>query len=240
MPRWLSATVMATVVACGSAATSRTRLGWSPTSADPRRRADCAGGRAPTDWSRCRDPAGAVFGPAGDKRQRFWVHDKHRYTSPWYLGARRKMVAFGCTRAPYYDPDPRCTKQHGFHHGLDLAMPCGTPLYAAYRTRVVDPESAGSLGSAYGSWAFRLRSGRFHKDFVIGHVRRVFVDPGDVVTRGAAGRPGLERGGARRMPPAPRGPAPRRGLPERRRPLPLHAARETGVIVTRTAGDAPS
>jgi murein DD-endopeptidase MepM/ murein hydrolase activator NlpD len=119
-----------------------------------------------------------------DQRQRFWVHDQHRYTSPWYLGARRKMVAFGCTRAPYYDPDPRCTKQHGFHHGLDLAMPCGTPLYAAYRTRVVAPESAGSLGSAYGSWAFRLRSGRFHKDFVIGHVRRVFVDPGDVVTGG--------------------------------------------------------
>ena len=165
--------------------TSRTRLGWSSTSADPRRRADCAGGRAPTVWSRCRDPAGAASSAQhGDKRQRFWVHDKHRYTSPWYLGARRKMVAFGCTRAPYYDPDPRCTKQHGFHHGLDLAMPCGTPLYAAYRTRVVDPESAGSLGSAYGSWAFRLRSGRFHKDFVIGHVRRVFVDPGDVVTRG--------------------------------------------------------
>jgi murein DD-endopeptidase MepM/ murein hydrolase activator NlpD len=94
------------------------------------------------------------------------------------------MVAFGCTRAPYYDPDPRCTKRHGYHHGLDLAMPCGTTLYAAYRTRVVDPSSSGSLGSAYGPWAFRLRSARFHKDFVIGHVRRVFVEPGDLVARG--------------------------------------------------------
>jgi murein DD-endopeptidase MepM/ murein hydrolase activator NlpD len=94
------------------------------------------------------------------------------------------MIAFGCTRAPYYAPDPRCTGRHGFHHGLDIAMPCGTALYAGYRTRVVDPSSAGSLGAAYGGWAFRLRSGALHKDFVIGHVRHVFVEPGDLVRRG--------------------------------------------------------
>ncbi len=124
--------------------------------------------------------------PASSTRRatRFWVHDTSRYTSPWYAGSRRKMVAFGCTRAPYYDPDPRCTKHHGFHHGLDLAMPCGTPLYAAYRTRVVRRSAPGWLGSAYGDWAFRLRSGRLHRDFVIGHVRHVYVTAGEPVRRG--------------------------------------------------------
>jgi murein DD-endopeptidase MepM/ murein hydrolase activator NlpD len=184
MPRWLSATVMATVVACGSAAPPALASGSHRLPPIPAGERIAVVIGLPSAGPAAATPPAPSSAQQADKRQRFWVHDKHRYTSPWYLGARRKMVAFGCTRAPYYDPDPRCTKQHGFHHGLDLAMPCGTPLYAAYRTRVVDPESAGSLGSAYGSWAFRLRSGRFHKDFVIGHVRRVFVDPGDVVTRG--------------------------------------------------------
>ena len=116
--------------------------------------------------------------------KRFWVNDRHRYRSRWYAGAHRKMIAFGCTPAPYYDPDPRCTAQHGFHHGLDIAMPCGNPLYAGYRARVVAPGSAGSLGDAYGPWAFRVRSERLDKDFVIGHVRQVFVEPGDLVHRG--------------------------------------------------------
>jgi murein DD-endopeptidase MepM/ murein hydrolase activator NlpD len=185
MPRWLSATVMATVVAWSSAvppalASSSHRLPAVPAG----ERIGLAVGRPAPSPGVASPPATSPATRHGDKQQRFWVHDKHRYTSPWYAGARRKMVAFGCTRAPYYDPDPRCSKEHGYHHGLDLAMPCGTPLYAALRTRVVDPESAGSLGSAYGPWAFRLRSGRFHKDFVIGHVRHVFVDPGDVVARG--------------------------------------------------------
>ncbi len=185
MPRWLSATVMATVVACSGAvppalASSSHRLPAVPAG----ERIGLAVGRPAPSPGVASPPATSPATRQGDKQRRFWVQDKHRYTSPWYAGARRKMVAFGCTRAPYYDPDPRCSKEHGYHHGLDLAMPCGTPLYAALHTRVVDPESAGSLGSAYGPWAFRLRSGRFHKDFVIGHVRHVFVDPGDVVTRG--------------------------------------------------------
>jgi murein DD-endopeptidase MepM/ murein hydrolase activator NlpD len=176
---------MATVVACGSAvppplASVSHRLPVVPVG----ERIGVAVGQPATSLGVAAPPATSSPTAHGDQRQRFWVHDKHRYTSPWYAGARRKMVAFGCTRAPYYDPDPRCSKDHGYHHGLDLAMPCGTPLYAAFRTRVVDPESAGALGSAYGPWAFRLRSGRFHKDFVIGHVWHVFVDPGDVVKRG--------------------------------------------------------
>ncbi len=127
--------------------------------------------------------SGAVSSPATQVR-RFWVKDKHFYYSDWYAGRHRKMIPFGCTRAPFYDPDPRCARQRGFHHGLDVAMACRNKLYAGYRTRVVDPASAGSLGGAYGPHAFRLRSARFDKDFVIGHVRRVFVEPGDRVRRG--------------------------------------------------------
>lgn len=122
-----------------------------------------------------------------DRRQgarRFWVNDKHRYRSPWYAGFHRTMVTYGCTSAPYYDPDPRCGGGRGFHHGLDVAMPCGTRLFAAYRTRVVGPASSGALGPAYGAHAFRLRSGRFKKDFAIGHVRHMYVEAGDVVRRG--------------------------------------------------------
>lgn len=116
--------------------------------------------------------------------QRFWVKDKHRYASPWYAGKRRKMINYGCTRAPYYNPDPRCTKQRGFHHGLDIAMPCGTKLFAGFRGWVVRPASPGSLGSAYGRKAFRLRNHRKDVDVVIGHVRRVYVDPGDRIRKG--------------------------------------------------------
>jgi murein DD-endopeptidase MepM/ murein hydrolase activator NlpD len=116
--------------------------------------------------------------------RRFYVKDKRRYRSPWYDGARRRMINFGCTSAPYYSPDPRCTRNRGFHHGLDMAMPCGTPLFSGLRGRVVDPSSAGSLGTAYGRNAFRIRNHRFRIDIVIGHTRKVFVRPGQRVRRG--------------------------------------------------------
>lgn len=116
--------------------------------------------------------------------RRFWVKDKHRYTSPWYDGARRKMIGFGCTRAPYYSPDPRCEDRRGFHHGLDIAMPCGTRLYAGIRGRVVHPSASGSLGAAYGPRGFRIRNHRAGVDMVIGHVRRVYVEPGQRVRKG--------------------------------------------------------
>ncbi len=117
-------------------------------------------------------------------RDRFYVHDKHHYTSRWYAGAHRKMVPYGCTRAPYYPPSSRCRKDRGFHHGLDIAMPCGTRLFAGLAGWVVRPSSAGSLGSAYGRHAFRLRNHRRDVDVVIGHVRTVYVSPGDRVRRG--------------------------------------------------------
>ena len=119
-----------------------------------------------------------------DGPRRFWVKDTHRYTSPWYDGARRKMIGYGCTRAPYYDPDPRCEDRRGFHHGLDMAMPCGTRLFAGFRGWVADPSSAGALGSAYGRKAFRVRNFDKGVDVVLGHVERVYVDPGDRVRKG--------------------------------------------------------
>ena len=128
------------------------------------------------------EPATSVQTSSGTKR--FWVTDTHRYTSPWYGGAHRKMIGYGCTRAPYYDPDPRCAHDRGFHHGLDIAMPCGTRLFAGFRGWVVAPSSAGSLGPAYGSQAFRIRNHRRDVDVVIGHARRVYVEPGDRVRKG--------------------------------------------------------
>lgn len=118
------------------------------------------------------------------KVRRFWVDDKHFYYSPWYAAKHRKMINFGCTEAPYYDPSPLCPGQQGFHHGLDIAMKCGTRLFAGLRGTVVRPDSAGSLGSAYGPYAFRLRNSRMGLDFVIGHVKRVYVEPGDHVAKG--------------------------------------------------------
>ncbi|MGZ4465585.1 MAG: M23 family metallopeptidase [Nocardioides sp.] len=117
----------------------------------------------------------------GDPRWRFYTADKTWYTSPWFAGAHRIMVPFGCTRAPYYDPDPRCRHQHGFHHGIDVAMRCGTRLYAAHRLTVVSHDT---LGPAYGDNPLRLRNARHGYDLVIGHTRTVYVHEGDVVPRG--------------------------------------------------------
>ena len=49
------------------------------------------------------------------------------------------MIGYGCTPAPYYDHDPRCPGAQGFHHGIDVAMPCGTPLFSAVGGVVLDP-----------------------------------------------------------------------------------------------------
>src|SRR4051794_21825955 len=101
--------------------------------------------------------AATLAGPAGasDPRWHFYTRDKHHYTSPWFAGSHRIMVPFGCTRAPYYDPDPRCAHHRGFHHGIDVAMHCGTKLYAAVGFRVVPNES---LGPAYGVHPMLLRN----------------------------------------------------------------------------------
>lgn len=125
---------------------------------------------------------GLASAPAGaDPRWVFYSHDTRSYTSPWFTGAHRIMIGFGCTRAPYYAPDSRCAKQHGFHHGIDVAMPCGTRLYSDRRARVVSNDS---LGPAYGTNPLLLRNARQGWDVVIGHTRRVLVHPGDRVRPG--------------------------------------------------------
>jgi len=117
-----------------------------------------------------------------DPRWRFFTTDTHRYASPWFAGRHRIMIGFGCTPAPYYDHDSRCPGGEGFHHGIDVAMPCGTGLFAGTAGHVLDPAAPGSPGSAYGPWAFRLRADGH--DILIGHVRRVFVHPGQTLTQG--------------------------------------------------------
>jgi murein DD-endopeptidase MepM/ murein hydrolase activator NlpD len=124
-------------------------------------------------------PAPARAG--ADPRWEFYTRDTTRYTSPWFARAHRIMIPFGCTRAPYYSPDPRCSNERGFHHGIDVAMRCGTRLFSAHRGWVVSNDS---LGPAYGSNPLVLRNRRIGYDLVIAHTRRVFVQEGDRVRRG--------------------------------------------------------
>ncbi|HEY0948931.1 M23 family metallopeptidase [Nocardioides sp.] len=126
-------------------------------------------------------PTLAGSASARDPRWVFYTKDKTHYTSPWFKGAHRIMIPFGCTRAPYYSPDPRCRHNRGFHHGLDIAMPCGTPLYAAVRMRSIRTDT---LGPAYGDNPVLLRSRKLGFDLVIGHTRKVYVRPGDTVKKG--------------------------------------------------------
>jgi murein DD-endopeptidase MepM/ murein hydrolase activator NlpD len=92
------------------------------------------------------------------------------------------MIGYGCTPAPYYDHDTRCPGRQGFHHGIDVAMACGTALYSAVRGVVPDPASSGTPGAAYGVHPFRIRTGEY--DVLIGHAERVFVRPGERVRPG--------------------------------------------------------
>ena len=78
-------------------------------------------------------------------------------------------------------PRPALPGDEGFHHGLDIAIPCGTKLYAGKRAKVVDNAT---LGSAYGANPVLLRNRKLGWDLVIGHTRKVFVEPGDTVHRG--------------------------------------------------------
>ncbi|GAB2881069.1 M23 family metallopeptidase [Nocardioides pacificus] len=126
-----------------------------------------------------------VSGPAAsrepDPRWRFYSSDRTAYASPWYVGRHRIMIPFGCTRAPYYSPDSRCSRNRGFHHGLDIAIPCGRKLRAGRPGWVVDNSA---LGPAYGRNPLLIRNHRLGVDILIAHTRRVFVQRGDRVRRG--------------------------------------------------------
>ena len=121
--------------------------------------------------------------PAGadDPRWVFYSRDTTAYSSPWWRGAHRTMIGYGCTRAPYYSPDPRCRDGNGFHHGVDYAMPCGTRLFAGRAGTVV---SSAALGPAYGVRPLLIRNRRLGVDFLVAHAVRVHVAPGDRVRRG--------------------------------------------------------
>ncbi len=126
-------------------------------------------------------PAAATPAESADPRWEFYSRDKTHYSSPWWAGEHRTMIGYGCTRAPYYPPDPRCTGGHGFHHGIDFAMPCGTRLFAGRGGRVV---SHSALGPAYGTNPLLFRNRRLGVDFLLAHTERVYVRPGDRIRRG--------------------------------------------------------
>ena len=94
------------------------------------------------------------------------------------------MIGFGCTTAPYYAHDPRCPGKQGFHHGIDVVMPCGTPLTSAVDGVVAPASGPGKPDAAYGAYAFRIRVATAGVDILIGHVRTVDVRPGQAVARG--------------------------------------------------------
>jgi murein DD-endopeptidase MepM/ murein hydrolase activator NlpD len=114
-----------------------------------------------------------------DPRWRFYTDDRAWHTSVWFEGSHRVMIGYGCNASPWYDHDARCPGRQGFHHGIDVAMPCGTPLLSGVGGVVLDPSAPGSPGSAYGVHPFRIRSG--DHDILIGHTTKVFVRPGQRV-----------------------------------------------------------
>ncbi|MGD7788798.1 M23 family metallopeptidase [Propionibacteriaceae bacterium Y1700] len=134
---------------------------------------------SPTSASPSREPE-----PKWDRRNKFYSSDKSLYTSDWYEGRGRIMINFGCTEAPYYDPSPKCSGGQGFHHGTDVALPCGTALHSAVKGTVTDPGRAGTPGPSYGSKAFRIHDQQRGVDILIAHASKVFVSPGDTVAVG--------------------------------------------------------
>jgi murein DD-endopeptidase MepM/ murein hydrolase activator NlpD len=96
------------------------------------------------------------------------------------------MIGFGCNTAPWYSHDERCPGDQGFHHGIDVAMSCGTALLAGLPAEGLPLDAPGSPGPAYGVNPVRLRvdaaDGPY--DVLLAHTREVFVQPGEQVRAG--------------------------------------------------------
>ncbi|MTB71556.1 peptidoglycan DD-metalloendopeptidase family protein [Arsenicicoccus sp. MKL-02] len=130
-------------------------------------------------------PSTTAVLPAGlDPANRFYDTDRSLHRSPWFAGAWPVMVPYGCTTAPSYRADPRCPGGQGFHHGTDVALPCGTVITAGHAGTVVDPAVPRRPGPAYGPLALRVRSADGTRDTLVGHARRLLVSPGQRVEPG--------------------------------------------------------
>ena len=182
MLRWVP--VLLLLVACGAQSTDRPSDALAP-SPDPSTAGPTVAPATPVATA----PATTltpkptpVETEQADPRWRFFTSDTSRHTSPWFAGGRRVMIGYGCNASPWYDHDPRCPGDQGFHHGIDVAMPCGTLLRSAVAGVVLDPSASGAPGAAYGEHPFRIRTSSY--DVLIGHTRRVFVQPGDPVVKG--------------------------------------------------------
>lgn len=177
---WLLAGLSVLTVGCG-ATPDAAPAPTSATSAPPRSSAP-APSPTPRPSATPRATHRATPHDKPDPRWRFYTDDTAWHTSPWFRGAHRVMIGYGCNPAPWYAHDRRCPGRQGFHHGIDVAMPCGTPLFSAVDGVVLDPSSPGAPGSAYGTHPFRIRAG--DHDILIGHTIHVFVRPGDRVQPG--------------------------------------------------------
>jgi hypothetical protein len=72
--------------------------------------------------------------------------------------------------------------QSGYHQGYDFAGRQGTPVYAMADGVVI---GVNIWGRAFGRFAPVIKHGKVYPKYVVyGHVRAVFVKPGDKVKRG--------------------------------------------------------
>jgi murein DD-endopeptidase MepM/ murein hydrolase activator NlpD len=183
----LAAVALVLVAACGAGSpagqpAASTTSSAPPTSSQPTPPPDTTAATPPSPTAPVPESSISPAEAHLDPRWRFYTDDKAWHTSPWFAGRHQVMIGYGCNASPWYTHDPRCPGRQGFHHGIDVAMPCGTPLLSAVDGVVLSPSSPGAPGSAYGVHPFRIRTG--DHDVLIGHTVRVFVRPGDHVHPG--------------------------------------------------------